>query len=241
MEDLSITGIKANFIRAQVRQLSAPLEPTLQAQDLVDDPEDGRFSDKAMQDIVSKVNDKIRQHNRSVYSQQSQRHVAEQIETLHWNQVGHDEDLAELDTVIIRRDANLTEAETVASLPENYADLHINPNHKPEDQDAQEYRNSRKRLVELSRERDALRQRLAQYKQLQTMLAPLRDPQTNVQSNLVSRDGELSTELDRMRVLLARVTARVSDMGDAPHITAPESTSRPLTKQQLISHLMQTT
>ena len=39
------------------------------------------------------------------------------------------------------------------------------------------------------------------------MLEPFRDPQVNVQPNLVTKDGELKTELDRMRVLIARVAS----------------------------------
>ena len=55
--------------------------------------------------------------------------------------------------------------------------------------------------------RQAQKQKLEQYKQLQQLLEPFRDPQVNVQPNLVTKDGELKTELDRMRVLIARVAS----------------------------------
>lgn len=246
MEESSITAIKANFIRSQVRHLSAPLEPFPQHQPLsVDDDSDKtRLSDKATRDIVQKVNDRIRQHNRRVYSAQSQRHVAEQIETLHWNQVGSDEERAEFDTVAIRRDAPLTQSDTVASLPENYVDLHLHPDHRVDDDQGVQYQDSRQRLVGLTQQRDELRQKLQQYRHMVAMLEPLDDPQTNIQPNLVTRDGQLSLELDRMRILLARVTSRVTELGDAPQRQRPrarETSVRSISSQQKIANLMELT
>ena len=57
--------------------------------------------------------------------------------------------------------------------------------------------------------RQTQKQKLVQYKQLQQLLEPFRDPQVNVQPNLVTKDGELKTELDRMRVLIARVASGI--------------------------------
>lgn len=243
MEESSITAIKANFIRSQVRHLSAPLEPFPQHQPLsVDDSDNTRLSDKATRDIVQKVNDRIRQHNRRVYSAQSQRHVAEQIETLHWNQVGSDEERAELDTVAIRRDAPLTQSDTVGSLPENYLDLHLHPDHRVDDGQVLQYQDSRQRLVGLTQQRDELRQKVQQYRNMVAMLEPLNDPQANIQPNLVTRDGQLSVELDRMRILLARVTSRVTELGDTPQRPGAHQTSvRSIPSQQKIANLMQLT
>lgn len=192
--------------------------------------------------IIHPVNDKIKQHNRMVYSAQSQRHVSEQIEALHWNRVTAAEDIAELDTVAVRRDADLAETAVVGTLPEEYGDLHLHPDHRPDDQEATEYKEMRKRLLELSEKRDGLRQKVAQYQHLRTLLEPLNDPQANIQPNLVTRDGELSQELDRMRVLLARVTGRVSEIerpAAAPE-TAQNST-KPTTNEQKLEHLMELT
>lgn len=66
------------------------------------------------------------------------------------------------------------------------------------------------RLVELDNIRRQQRQRLAQYKQLETLIEPLKDPQANIQPNLITRDSELVQEIDRMRMLVARVAGRVS-------------------------------
>lgn len=68
----------------------------------------------------------------------------------------------------------------------------------------------RARLVELDEQRQQQQRRLAEYKKLQVLIEPFKDPQNNIQPNLVTRDGELGKELDRMRMLVARVAGRVS-------------------------------
>ena len=45
---------------------------------------------------------------------------------------------------------------------------------------------------------------------LHLLLDPFKEPQKNIQPNLVTRDGELVEELDRMRKLVARVGARIN-------------------------------
>lgn len=68
------------------------------------------------------------------------------------------------------------------------------------------YQQLQARLVALNAKRQAQEDQLVQYKQLQQLLEPFKDPQTNVQPNLVTKDGELGKELDRMRILMARVS-----------------------------------
>jgi hypothetical protein len=68
------------------------------------------------------------------------------------------------------------------------------------------------RLTALARQRDQQQRRLASYRHLHGLLAPFADARETVQPNLVTRDGELATELERMRVLLARVTGRIQDV-----------------------------
>jgi hypothetical protein len=56
------------------------------------------------------------------------------------------------------------------------------------------------------------RTKKAQYEHLQKLLRPLKNPITNVQPNLVTRDGELAKELGRMRVLMARVSSKMETL-----------------------------
>lgn len=51
---------------------------------------------------------------------------------------------------------------------------------------------------------------MAQYKQLEALLEPFKNPQENIQPNLLTRDGELVQEIDKMRMLVARVAGRVN-------------------------------
>jgi hypothetical protein len=80
------------------------------------------------------------------------------------------------------------------------------------------------RLTELSARRRDAQQKLVQYRQLQKLLEPFQKPQETVQPNLVTKDGQLGKELDRMRLLLARVSGRVESLpadmapgGDSDH------------------------
>lgn len=135
----TITEVKAAFIRTQVRLLSAVLQPSQQWRDFADNAEEDNLSDKVIHDVmlkgmiffssgnvqfgrlligssnVSIVNTKLKEHNRSVYSAPSQRHVAEQIDALYWDIVSKDDMQADHDTVIVTKDADLTQTEYIRS------------------------------------------------------------------------------------------------------------------------------
>ncbi|OCT53391.1 kinetochore protein fta4 [Cladophialophora carrionii] len=241
MEDASITSLKADFIRTQVRQLDILLEPSTRWRDLLPAPADeGQLSDKTIADLVRKVNEKIRQHNRLIFSTQSQRHVAEQIESLHWNLVSGDLQRAEADTVVILRDTELTDSQVIRSLPQEYDNLYPHPDHEEQEGEAERYNRLREGLSELSRKRDALKRKLAQYQELKRLMEPLNEPHRNVQPNLVTRDGELSQELDRMRVLMARVTGRINGTSDSrvDGEARQEEAPAPLTDQQKLARVI---
>lgn len=64
--------------------------------------------------------------------------------------------------------------------------------------------------MNLDSRRQQRQHRLGQLRQLQQLLGPFADPQKNIQPNLITRDGELGQELDKMRMLVARVGGRIS-------------------------------
>jgi hypothetical protein len=79
----------------------------------------------------------------------------------------------------------------------------------------------------LDNQRQQQQQRLAQYRQLEALMGPFKDPQKNIQPNIISRDGELSQEIDKMRMLVARVAGRVSQtrvvhLGDKSTISSTD-------------------
>jgi hypothetical protein len=197
------------------------------------------------------VNTKLKEHNRSVYSAPSQRHVAEQIDALYWKVVSENDMQVDQDSVIVTKDADLTQPEYVSvryisrallipyrnikSLPEDYSDLHIHPDASSNfsESEATRYKGLYDRLTSLAEQRDQQQQRLERYKQLQTLLEPFTNAQENVQPNLVTRDGELGKELERMRILLARVTGRVSEMKDQGLVSHSDGTAAVSNEQKL--------
>jgi hypothetical protein len=198
------------------------------------------------------VNTKLKEHNRSVYSTPSQRHVAEQIDALYWKVVSENDMQTDQDSVIVTKDltqpeyvptvsvqgisrALLTTYRNIRSLPEDYSDLHIHPDASSNfsESEAARYKDLYDRLVSLAEQRDQQQQRLERYKQLQTLLEPFTNAQENVQPNLVTRDGELGKELERMRILLARVTGRVSEMKDQGLVSHSDGTTAVSNEQKL--------
>ena len=227
-----MTDTKVAFLRQQVRLLSAVLQPSATWRDFGEESVEGDIPPKVIDDVMNKVNEKLKQHNRSVYSTAAQRHQAEQIDTLYWQDVQRHEASAESGTTVVDKHVDLMSAEAVERLPEEYADSKIMAVEGEEEdaEEARQYQELRELLIELIRKRDKQNARLEQYKHLQSMLAPFENAQENVQPNLVTRDGELGKELERMRVLLARVTGRVEEMksrgaGAEPREMIPEVTN----------------
>ncbi|KIY00484.1 uncharacterized protein Z520_04169 [Fonsecaea multimorphosa CBS 102226] len=258
MDEPSITALKAAFIRSQVRQLETPLKRY--------GYDEGARGDKFLQDLVSKVNDKIKQHNRLIFSTQSQRHVAEQIESLYWARASADSSIAraELDTLAIRRDADLTDTDVIVSLPQDYRDLFLHPDHETRaaaaaaeeeqeqqqeegerDADADRYADMREELHLLSQQRDALKAKLAKYRYLQRLTEPLREQQSleNIPPNhLIARLGAMERETDRMNALMDRITTAVEGMIKAGSLpTIPKAKEAPRTDRQKLAQVMNRT
>ena len=74
------------------------------------------------------------------------------------------------------------------------------------------YNQLRKRLLALNQERLVQTERRAQYKLLHQLMALFKNVQDNIQPNLVTKDGELGIELDKMKVLIARVREKLNGL-----------------------------
>jgi len=91
------------------------------------------------------------------------------------------------------------------------------------------YKRLRERLANLDSLRQQRQRRRDQLRQLHHLLEPFDEPQNNIQPNLVTRDGELVRELEKMRMLVARVSGRIAQRqtdndggGDASYVLGPE-------------------
>lgn len=93
----TILTLKQNFLAAQTRLLSQPLQPSRAWQrgnenaisggdddeDDVTRTRDQRLPERAVDDALFRLNHTLQQHARRVYAPQATRHVAEQIEGLY--------------------------------------------------------------------------------------------------------------------------------------------------------------
>ena len=69
------------------------------------------------------------------------------------------------------------------------------------------YARLRDQLQELNTQRHEAQQKLEEVKARAELLRPLRDAKQNIQPNLPGRDSELEREMERMKVLGARLVA----------------------------------
>lgn len=83
--------------------------------------------------------------------------------------------------------------------------------------EAKRYADTVSQLAQLNEQRLLLRRRVDILRHLHESVKPLQATEgveTRVQDNLVTRDGPVEKELERMRILLARVAGRVAEL---PH------------------------
>ncbi|PYI32350.1 putative kinetochore protein fta4 [Aspergillus indologenus CBS 114.80] len=199
----TISELKSSFIRAQVRILSESLQPPEDWRHYASEATEDELSDKVVGDALKKLNASLKQHSRIVYSSQAIQHVAQQIARLYWSSVN--ESMRDRGSLLqgVEQSVDLSNHMNIAQLPLELED----PN--ASDEDRARYQELRERLVALDSRRKQRQRRLNQLRQLQRLLEPFQNPQANIQPNLVTRDGELVQELDKMRMLVARVGGRI--------------------------------
>ncbi|EEH06251.1 conserved hypothetical protein [Histoplasma capsulatum G186AR] len=216
----TITEIKSSFVRNQIRILSVALTPSEDWHDYGPASEDN-IPDKIVEDVLQKF-----------FSSQAIHHVARQIENLYWNSVDPETGGELSQGLVIEKGTDLSNSMSIARLPEQWSydgnddvgeddkvrfestirssihNQHIIPNWVFD-----RYEQLRLRLLELDKQRKKQQERLTQYRLLRELLEPFKDPQMNIQPNLVTRDSPLGQEIDRMRMLVAKVTSRVGRGG----------------------------
>ncbi|KAL4934599.1 kinetochore subunit FTA4 family protein [Aspergillus undulatus] len=200
----SISELKSSFIRTQVRILSESLEAPEDWRSYAAEPAEEDLSDKVVGDVLQKLNAALKQHNRVVYSSQAIQHVAQQIASLYWSSVSQaSREVTSLERGVDRT-VDLSSRPNIAHLP---GELYAQP---ASEEEKLRYKRLRERLESLDSQRQQRQRRLGQLRQLQLLLEPFSEPQSNVQPNLVTKDGELVQELEKMRMLVARVSGRMA-------------------------------
>ncbi|KAI9836515.1 MAG: hypothetical protein M1838_005012 [Thelocarpon superellum] len=203
----TVVDLKKGFLSSQIRLLHAPLQPPRRWQENLPTPADGDLRGSVVGEVLYKLNVIAQHHNKAVYSSQALRHVAEQIDRLYWESSDPSQDVGGYE--VFEKGVDLTKDSNITNLPDQWYD-----DEGQSDDKLERYAELQIRLSELSAQRDATRRRLQQFKHLQHSLEPFTDPQKTVQPNLVTRDGELGMELDRTRILMARVAEKVERLRD---------------------------
>ncbi|KAL1874841.1 hypothetical protein Daus18300_003382 [Diaporthe australafricana] len=231
----TILTLKQNFLTTQTRLLSQPLQPSRawrRANEAAanDDSDAVAVSERAVDDALFRLNHTLQQHSKRVYVPQATRQIAEQIDKLY---LSAGERAAAADDDDDDGDNALGDADAWRNVGADYADAGVVSSLPPAWEsgreaaayplEAERYAELAGRLRGLLARREEARARVERLRRMNALLAPFgspaagageassRDPPgSGVQENLVTRDGEVEKELERMRVLLVRVGDKVA-------------------------------
>ncbi|KAJ5097194.1 hypothetical protein N7456_007915 [Penicillium angulare] len=212
----TISELKSTFIWNQVRILSENLEPPEDWRNYAVETEDGALPDKVIQDVLHKVNWEAKQHNRVVYPSQAIHHVAHQIANLYWASVSQEIQSRAAFAKGVEKTADLSRHMNIVNLPLDLESQGAN------DEQSARYQHLRERLASLDQQRQQRQRRRDQLQHLHRLLEPFNDPQQDIQPNLVTRDGDLAQELEKMRMLVARVGGRIAQQKPGGEISGGE-------------------
>ncbi|KAK0638783.1 kinetochore Sim4 complex subunit Fta4 [Cercophora newfieldiana] len=208
----TVICLKQDFLTSQTRLLSQPLTPS-RAWRTANTAAADSLPEKAIDDALFKLNHQIAQHSRRVFAPQATRHVAEQIDQLYWDSAvaatGDDEDEGGVEEGV-REGADLADAKTISSLPPTWESISASQA-EANPLEARRYAELVTQLQELSSQRGDAAARVERLKRMKALLEPFEDVAA-VQENLVTRNGEVESELQRTRMLLARVGGRIGQL-----------------------------
>jgi hypothetical protein len=229
----TIIALKAGFLANQTRLLSQPLNPSRSWRNANEAADDG-IPERQLDDALFRLNHALQQHTRRVYAPQATRHVAEQIDQLYWNagekvaeasrEAGAEGLDAGLDMSMAPNDPCVTcqaphmltftfkaDSETINSLPATW-EWERDVNEHPIE--AKRYSELVGQLQALNAERARAEDNTLRLRHMSELLRPFQsdDEGRGVQENLITRDGEVEREMERMRMLLARVGARLGHL-----------------------------
>ncbi|KAI1631115.1 kinetochore Sim4 complex subunit Fta4 [Biscogniauxia mediterranea] len=236
----TILAHKSTFLTAQTLQLTQALSPSAHWRSANDRADQGGLPDKVVDEALYRLNHVLQQHARRVYAPQASRHVAEQIEGLFLDvgerAIARDDDDDDDDQTgggagggggggmgvgekRLRVGAEFCSDDTIAALPPTW-DLHKPAEAEAHPPEASRYADLAASLAALSTRRREVRERVERLRAMEALLAPFKaqeegDDKSGVQQNLVTRNGELEKELERMRFLLVRVAGRVAQFPDS--------------------------
>ncbi|KAJ9480961.1 hypothetical protein VN97_g12552 [Penicillium thymicola] len=200
----TISELKSAFIWSQVRIFSESLDLPEDWRNYAAETTEGDLSDKVIEDVLHKVNAAAKQHNRVVYSSQAIHHVAQQIANLYWSSVSQEARSRDAFARGIEKTTDLSREINITKMPVTFE------SQEASEEEHTRYRELRERLASLDSQRQQRQRRLDQLQHLRRLVEPFRDPKNDIQSNLITKDGELVQELEKMRMLVASVGGRIA-------------------------------
>ncbi|RFU79664.1 kinetochore fta4 [Trichoderma arundinaceum] len=207
----TITSAKQTFVAAQTNLLSQPIAPS-RAWRASNDASEHALPNRPVEDAVASLNRTIQQHCRRVYAPQASRHVAEQINNVYSRDTERRMENPDDAEGGIGRELDLVDESAIETLPAAW------PLDKDADaypMEATRYAETVRQLTDLNQQRKDLRQRVGRLRSLEKAVESFRTTDgVGVQENLVTRDGPVEKELEKMRFLLARVAGRVSELSN---------------------------
>ncbi len=164
------------------------------------------------------MNTQIRKHHRRQFTKQAIHQISSQLITLQTQKLIDGEfqlnrateillpistpdfDLENLDDIL----------EHIPELPEvKY--LKFDTNNEDDHKQLEKYKNSRNKLLEARRKFIEARERKETYEELHSMVSQyLSNPKENIQKNLLTSSSDIFNEIVRLRILIARVMAKLN-------------------------------
>ncbi|KAI6249896.1 hypothetical protein HI914_01236 [Erysiphe necator] len=229
----TLIELKAEFLRQQIHILSEPLRPTADfyaTRRFRESPLEKKTIDKAL----NQLNKRLKRHNNLIYGRRAQRHVAEQVDRLSWDNASQNQYSSGANETWTEIGTDYCASVTIEKLTEEWP-IDISDNkieEKEQDRSRvlgseaeagsddnqnnnllnQRYTKLRSDLVELNTRRHVVQQRLEKLNSLRDILKFFDNPM-DIQSNLVTRGGGLEQELERMCRLMLRVERVLSASG----------------------------
>ncbi|KAE9375354.1 hypothetical protein N431DRAFT_555797 [Stipitochalara longipes BDJ] len=195
----TIIDLKLQFLTSQILALSTPLSPSSTFVSSNSSAEENALRQKSIDEALHRLNGLLKKHNRLAYGPQAKRHVAEQVDRLYWvagerGVHGDGEEWAE-------RGVDYRRENIIEELPEEWSEEAAAK--APEQ--AQKYKELQQKLAELNERRKQARERVEGYKTFKETLDLLSGEEAGLQDNLVTKNGEVEEELEKMRRLMLRV------------------------------------
>ena len=206
--DDNVYARKKEFIGAQVDLLSE--EPRVSDDLIIRLVEDGGLSEASVATVLYKLDLAIRKHVKVHYSMQGIRHTASQIDHLYAVETGAVDQGpildGETDELLLLGHADYRKANVINRMPAEWPG-------STENGESDEYMTQLAELRTRSHAYTAVYRKYMAYKELHTKLADaFAEPEAKIQPSLIHRGSDMATEIDRTRILTAKVSERLASV-----------------------------